>query len=334
MQTPINVDQIRAILDAFQPGLDLARAARPTQGIASDILMVNTHRMPLVLKRYGDREDWKPRKEQAVFACMRGLGIPAPQVLAVDTSCQIVPFAWSLTERLPGEAWSGIAGALDTKASERLYRELGDYVGRMHATTFSRFGDVGPEDGGLAVEPAYQLDHANHAAPGPYERWVDMHRDIVRTRLNLMRGTAFEDLIAPVEEYADHHEHLIEGDIRARLLHMDLHQGNILVSNGAISGLLDVEEAIAGHNEYDLMRTELANFRGAPPEYEAAFLETYQRHVSLDPAMRERKPFYEVSRTLAWIQSLLMHGTSYPPADLVTYVRSARSTLVSLLRLG
>lgn len=334
MQTPISADQIRALLDAFQPGLDFVRAARPAQGIASDILMVDTSRMPLVLKRYGDRDAWKPRKEQAVFGWMRGLGIPAPEVLTFDTSCQVAPFAWSLTDRLPGEAWSSIAGALDMEANEHLYRQLGDCLGRMHATTFARFGDIGPGVDGLAVEPSHQLDHVNGVAPGPYERWVDMHRDIVRTRLNLMRGTVFDDLIAPVAEYVVRHEHLIEGDIPARLLHMDLHRGNILIDRGRITGLLDVEEAIAGHNEYDLMRTELANFRGAPPEYEAAFLTAYQRHVPLDPSMRERKPFHEVSRTLAWIQSLLLHGTSYPPADLASNLRSARTTLVSLLELG
>ncbi len=332
MHTPISTDHIRAILDAFQPGLELVCAVRPGQGIASEILLIETSRMPLVLKRYGDGEGWKPRKERAVFAHMRGLAIPAPEVLAVDTSRAVVPFTWSLTERLPGEAWSGIAGSLDTKANERLYRELGDYLSRMHATTFDQFGDVGPGEDGLAVEPAHQLGDVAGAVPGPYERWVDMHRDIVRARLGLMRGTPFADLITPVEDYVARHEHLIEGDIQARLLHMDLHQGNILIHDGSISGLLDVEEAIAGHNEYDLMRTELANFRDAPPAFEAAFLEAYQHHVSPHPSMRERKRFYEVSRTLAWIQSLLMHGDSYPPNDLAEYQRAARETLEALLR--
>jgi aminoglycoside phosphotransferase (APT) family kinase protein len=334
MSKPISRDHLRTILDVFQPGLDLVHVSRPGQGIASDILLLDTSRMPLVLKRYCDADDWKPRKEQAVFAHLRRLGIPAPEVLAVDTSQEVVPFGWSLTERLPGEAWSSVAGELGPEANEQLYGELGDYLGRMHATTFDRVGDVGMEEADLAVHPAHQLGHANGAAPGPYERWVDMHRDIVRARLNLMRGTPFEDLVPAVEEYVARHEHLIEGEVRARLLHMDLHQGNLLISDDAISGILDVEEAIAGHNEYDLMRTELANFRGTPPEYEAAFLAAYGTHVPLDSGMQARKPFYEVSRTLAWIQSLLLHGTSYTAADLANYVQAARSTLEALLREG
>jgi aminoglycoside phosphotransferase (APT) family kinase protein len=332
MHSPFSADHIRAILGAFQPGIELVNESRPGQGIASDILLLETSRLPLVLKRYLDADNWKPRKEQAVFAHLRELDIPAPEVLAVDTSCADVPFVWSLTERLPGVAWSAIAGALGPAANERLYGELGDYLGRMHATTFDRFGDVGLGESGLAVQPAHQLDHADGLVPAPYERWVDMHRDIVRTRLNLMRGTPFEDLIPAVEEYVTRNEHLIEGDLRARLLHMDLHQGNILVNCGAISGILDVEEAIAGHNEYDLMRTELANFRDAPPEYQASFLNGYQRHLSLDGGLEGRKPFYEVSRTLAWIQSLVLHGSAYPAEDLASSTQSARATLEALLR--
>lgn len=63
---------------------------------------------------------------------------------------------------------------------------------------------------------------------------------------------------------------------------MDLHPGNVLLNDGQVSAILDVEEAIAGHNEYDLMRTELANFRGRSPAFACAFMLAYGAHVSLD----------------------------------------------------
>ncbi len=43
---------------------------------------------------------------------------------------------------------------------------------------------------------------------------------------------------------------------------MDLHRGNVLVVNGRVTGVLDVEEAIVGHNEYDLREWNSRPFAG------------------------------------------------------------------------
>ena len=115
---------------------------------------------------------------------------------------------------------------------------------------------------------------------------------------------------------------------------MDLHRGNILIRNGQVAGILDVEEAIVGHNEYDLMRTELANFRGQNPGYERAFMDAYTRHVALDDGYVLRKNFYDVSRTLVWIKSLILHGTAYSKHQAEQSSQAARSHLATLLDVG
>jgi aminoglycoside phosphotransferase (APT) family kinase protein len=135
-----------------------------------------------------------------------------------------------------------------------------------------------------------------------------MHRAIVEARLGLMRGTAFEDLVSAVAGWFAAHDDCLEAPIVPRLLHMDLHPGNVLVRNGRVTGILDVEESIVGHNEYDLMRTELGNFRDAPPEYRRAFMDAYTARIALDEGYGGRRRFYDLSRTLAWIDSLIRHG--------------------------
>ncbi len=324
----VPIESIRKLLHAFDPGPTLLHVDRPGQGLANEVYFLSTSKSDLVLKVFDDEAGgWKPRKDLAITGLMRDLDIPAPTILLVDASKRVVPFGYSLSERIAGEAYSRVLPSLSVEDNSRIYRHLGDCVGRLHATTFERFGDVHLEDGDLVVGPAHELGRdANGHSPGPFATWQEMHRAIVEHRLHLMRGTAFEDLVPRIARYFDECGDVIDFDVMPRLLHMDLHPGNILVEGGQITAILDVEESIVGHNEYDLMRTELGNFRGQDPAYERAFMAAYTAHVPLDEGYLDRKRFYDLSRTLAWIRSLILHG------DRHTGEQAARSHLVGLTK--
>jgi Ser/Thr protein kinase RdoA (MazF antagonist) len=247
----------------------------------------------------------------------------------------VAPFIYSLSERIDGHPYSDVFASMSVVENSRIYDRLGDYLGVLHSRTFSHFGDVYRQAEDLVVGPAHELDRdATGTLRGPFARWPDMHHEIVNTRLRLMRGTEFEDLIPRIDGYFRERQKVLDCDITPRLLHMDLHRGNMLIRNGQIAGILDVEEAIAGHNEYDLMRTELANFRGHNPGYERAFMDAYTRHVALDDGYVLRKNFYDVSRTLVWIKSLILHGTAYSNYQAEQSSQAARAHLVTLLDVG
>jgi len=324
---------IRALLHAFDSTAELLAVARPGQGLANEVYFLHTSRSDFVLKVFDDEVgSWKPQKELAIHSVMRDLEIPSPAILLVDASKRVVPFTYSLSDRIAGEAFSRVLPSLSVEATCRIYRQLGDCMGRLHAITFSQFGDVHREDGELVVGPAYELGRdANGHYPGPFATWLEMHREIVEHRLNLMQGTVFEDLVPQIEEYFRSSHEEIDFDIVPRLLHMDLHPGNILVKDDRIAGILDVEESIVGHNEYDLMRTELANFRGQDPAYERAFMDAYTDHVSIDEGYLGRKYFYDVSRMLAWIRSLLLNANDVTSDHANRYRQAARAHLLSLI---
>ncbi len=326
---------IRALLHAFDSGSELLDVVRPGQGLANQVFFLKTTRsgFDLVLKVFDDEAgSWKPQKEMAIHALMRDLDIPSPTIILVDSSKHVVPFIYSLSERIAGEAYSSMLPTLGVDENCRIYRQLGDCVGRLHSTRFSLFGDVRRKDGKLDVGPAHELGRDAKGQPqGPFATWLEMHREIVKTRLNLMRGTAFEDLVPRIESYFHERQGEIDFDIVPRLVHMDLHPGNILVRDGQIAAILDVEESIVGHNEYDLMRTELGNFRGQDPAYAHAFMDAYTDHVSLDEGYLGRKYFYDVSRTLAWIRSLLLNANAYSTDQANQYRRAARSHPLSLI---
>jgi len=305
-----DIAHVRVLLAAHDPHGDLVRISRPRTGISNHVLYLTTTREELVLRVFADDvARWKPHKELALSTHMASLGIPVPSIRAVDVSGQGVLFAYSLSARLKGEPWSTVCASLSDAANSAIHITLGDYLGRMHATTFDRFGDVYAAADGLSVGPANELDTGAPDQPlGPFATWREMHDAIVRSRLHLMRCTAFEDLIPVAEAYFARHQDEIDVEIVPRLLHMDLHRGNVLVADGQVSGVLDVEDSVVGHNEYDLMRTELANFRGQPPAFARAFMDAYGAHVHLDEDYARRKEFYDVSRTLAWIRSLILSG--------------------------
>ena len=260
---------------------------------------------------------------------MRSLGIPAPEVLAVDASLRVVPVIYSLTEQVPGRPYSEVFDTLDHDAHGRIYRHLGTCLGLLHATAFSLCGEAHEEDGALVAGPVHELDGA-----GPFASWSGMHARIVETRLRRLGETAFADLVPGVEAFFARNDHLIGGDIAPRLLHMDLHQGNIMIHDGQVSAILDVEESVIGHNEYDLMRTELANFRGAPLAWARAFHEAYADHVPLDEGYAARKAFYDVSRTLVWLESIVAFGDRYARGDAAQDGEAARTHLRTLLHAG
>ena len=330
MSTTPNDEHLRALLAAYDARSELVRVDRPRDGLSSSVFFVTTTREDLVLKVYTDDVGrWKPRKEQALGAYLRSLGIPAPELHVADGSKRIVPFAYALAGRIPGEPYSRVFLALGEGENTRIYAALGDALGRLHATTFDRFGDVVPSADGLRVGPAHELDTgAPGQRLGPFATWREMHDEIVRSRLELMRGSAFADLIPPVEAFFARHGGLLDDRIVPRLLHMDLHRGNVLVAGGEVAGILDVEEALVGHNEEDLMRTELANVRGEPPAYARAFLQAYEAHVTLDEGYAARRAFYDVSRTLAWIRSLILHGDRHGQG------RAAREHLTGMVGEG
>ena len=181
------------------------------------------------------------------------------------------------------------------------------------------------------VHPAQELaGEAIGADTGPFATWREMHRQIVRGQPSFLSRTEFYDLTESAGRWFGEREDLLGYPIVPRLLHMDLHMSNILVSGGMVSGILDVEEAVIGHNEYDLMRTELAHFGDGYESLREAFFEAYTAHVRLDDGYEGRKPLYELSRWLVGLKCLIYYGSRVAP-DLAEEARRMRARIRELM---
>ncbi len=210
-----------------------------------------------------------------------------------------------------------------------IYRQLGDLLGRMHSLTFERFGDVAEREGKVVAGPAHELaEEAKSGNIGPFASWREMHREIADGRLAFLSRTEFSDLAEPIAAWFASRDGLLDDAVTPRLLHMDLHRSNILVSGEQITGVVDVEESVIGHNEYDLMRLALAHFSEGEDALREAFFGGYGAHITLDAGYERRRSFYEMSRMLVGLRCFAVFGSSGPEET-----RRTRTRIYELLDL-
>jgi len=286
---------IQAILTPL--GQTLRSIRRPESGLTGSVFILETASGDLFLKVSRDpASDWKINKERIVYGLLRGQGIPAPKVLKTDLSRNLVPFAYTLSDCISSLTLS--QAYADISVAERLdaYRQLGEFLGRMHSLTFDGFGDVTEREEMVIVGTVWELAEESAANVGPFTTWGEMHRKVVRGRLSFLSRTEFHDLVEPIGRWFGDHE----------------------------------EEAIIGHNEYDLMRTELAHFGDGYEVLREAFFGGYTAHVALDAAYEGRKPLYELSRWLVGLKCLIFYGSRVAP-DLAKETRRMRACIHELM---
>ncbi|CAF1068984.1 unnamed protein product [Adineta steineri] len=136
--------------------------------------------------------------------------------------------------------------------------------------------------------------------------------DIIKKQIVQFNGTMFEELVTTIHKYLIQNMHLIDYNIVPRLLHMDLHCANILILDIKITGILDAENAVIGHNEYELMRIEKGHFEETDSvDYRNVFMSSYTNYVKLENGYEERRRLYSLSRELVGLRCLIDYGDQY-----------------------
>lgn len=310
VKSNITNDAIKAIVATYDTELLVKEIIDIGHGVANPVYIIKTSSIDIVLRVLNPvAGDGKPVKEELVYRLMKENGIPAPIILKTDISKTLIPYNYVLSKKLDGQALVEQYPHMSDVDKKCVVRELGRYLGIMHSITFDSFGDVKELDGKIVVGESHELlDIPENLDARPKKSWKLMHREILKSRFFYFKNTEFEHLIEPISNYFRDNEHLIDYDITPRLLHLDLNRGNIFVKGNKVTGILDVEESLIGHNEYDLMRTEL-HFDNQG--LRTAFFEEYEKHVKLDEGYEQRRPFYSLSRRLVAIRSLVLWKDSF-----------------------
>ena len=310
LKSKITKEVINLIIKNYNSNNKILSITDIKHGVANPVFIIKTQNEDIVLRVLNPiAGDWKPQKEKIVYKLLKEKNIPIPETLKIDTSKKIIPYNYILSKKLEGKSFTEAHENMADKNKEKVVKQLGEYLGRIHSTTFNKFGDVNEEEDKVVVGPANELHEiSNEINVGPYKSWKEMHNEILKSLFHYFKNTEIEYLLKPIQKYFKENEHLIDYKITPRLLHLDLNRGNMFVKNDAITGIFDVEGALIGHNEYDLMRTEL-HFEN--DKLRNIFFNEYTKHITLDEGYEQRRAFYSLSRTLIGVRCLALWGSGY-----------------------
>lgn len=195
---------------------------------------------PLVLKIYPDEPAWRPAKERLVSEWLdNALDVPAPRCLVLDASRELLPLRFAILTALPGAAVRSWLGMADL---DGLYRRMGALLRQMHGIPMPGFGYI--KDEGVERPFASNHDYMAYAFESAFKRFQEAGGDLELSRQ--LEKLAFANMGLT----------LSRGPV---LCHDDLHQGNVLATQGSdgelrLSALIDFGNARSADPLFDLAK--------------------------------------------------------------------------------
>ncbi len=216
----------------------------------------------LVVYRSYRREGWKAAKEQYLYTLIRDrTTVPVPEVLAKGKDYSIL---------------SHVAGRELDVTDSKLVFSAGAMLAKIHSLRMPSFGWII----GNAIEPSFS----------DWEAFVRF--DTEHKLSKLPHSTEHEEIKERIMELLDESSDLLEIEVRPCLVHKDYHASHILVGEGRITGIIDVEWAIAGHHELDLVKS--CEWMFTSSDMEEVFLDGYRSVGSISPEYSNRKKLYRI----------------------------------------
>ena len=250
----------------------------------------------VIFKVYAPKWAWKQAKEVRVYEMLAGLrSLPVPSVLHSRPGAGLGGRAVTILSLLEGRPLSEVSKDLDSAAIPGFYREMGAALAKVH--------QIGQPSYGYLTDRV--LDPV--ADNGIYMR-RQFNRKLQEFKDLGGDGRLHEMVARRVERDAA----LFDNCESAVLCHNDLHEGNVLVAQRSggwsVTGVIDVENAIAADPLIDLAKTDYYALGRADPE-RGALLEGYG---PLPADAAERLELYRLYHALElwdWFRSI---GTVEP----------------------
>jgi aminoglycoside phosphotransferase (APT) family kinase protein len=253
------------------PGCEVAVTPVATQGNHLTFTARIDHDVRFVRIDDGPEQDDYLEVESHVLETVRGLGVPAPRVFAVDASRRRVPFAWQVLERIEARDLNQLLKA-DELDLPTIATQIGTAIARWQAVEPVGFGPFdpaalraahgeavsaiphslrpsvspsSPKDGGRERRSDRGKEnvplHGFHAAYADYfhlhlER--HLHYLVDKDFLTASEADAMRQAVAA-------HRGLLELP-RAVLVHKDLALWNILGTPTTIAAVIDWDDTIGG----------------------------------------------------------------------------------------
>ncbi|MFH2027993.1 MAG: aminoglycoside phosphotransferase family protein [Nanoarchaeota archaeon] len=220
-----------------------------------------------IIFRLYPKDGWKSEKEKYIYGLIsKKTNVPVPKFLNIDTSKKLFPQTYALLSKIPGKEL--------TKNNTGQIKEAGNLLAKIHSIKFNRFGWIV----GKKIDPGFK-------------KWEEFCNFDFNHKINNLKEhkkisvSKIKDII----NYYKENKHVLDIKDKPCLIHKDYHFSHILNYKNKISGIIDVEWAISGHNELDLVKSIMWMFPN-DKRLQNIFLGGYG--IRLED-LSERKEMYE-----------------------------------------
>lgn len=236
---------------------------------------------PAIVKVYPSEERWKRAKELAIYELLDRHGVaPIPEIWHSEAaSVHLDARPCTVMTMMEGVPLSTVAGAMAEHELFDVYRQMGELLASVHAISMDAFGYITTE----ILDPA--TTNAEYIL-GSVERHLEQYAT---------RGGSQSLWSALRRHFADHAS-LFDLCKRPALCHNDFHENNVLVtrrdgSRWSISGLIDMETAIAADPVSDVAKTDWFAIRGSRTKVDG-LIAGLGGESALGPSLPERLALY------------------------------------------
>ncbi|MBC8081341.1 MAG: aminoglycoside phosphotransferase family protein [Gorillibacterium sp.] len=195
-------------------------------------------------------------------------GLPIPHVYIYDSECTLISSEYFIMSFIEGTPLVKAKESLTKEQLDQIHRQLGQYNRQINDCIGDKFGYF-------------------HAETGLKETWSEAFRDLIFGVLTDGKeaGVQLPVPYLEIEQEIEKRMSALDEVKEAHLVHWDLWDGNIIIHEGQIAGIIDFERAIWGD---PLIEYYFGHFSQS-----AAFDEGYGR-ASVTKAERTRRALYDL----------------------------------------
>ena len=252
--------KVGGILDRIYPDSRVSSIKKFSKGAINNTYSFKVKSKDFVLRIHSDNF-WKIKKEAYMYELIaKKTDIPVPNVVKTGKDYLLI---------------TKIKGKEISVNNKKLVRKSGEILAKLHSIKFPSYGWIV----GDKIKPSFNM-------------WEDfIYYDVKQKLKKIPSKSAL--LKKNIKKIVDENKSLLKINSKPCLLHKDYHASHILVHNGAINGIIDIEWAMAGHNELDLAKTSLWMFKNKP-ELEKIFLQGYKKYGKVSKEFKERQRLYKL----------------------------------------